>query len=416
MRVGQPALEFALRQRRRGRRCPRPIRRRRGAAWPRSKRSSRVLERNIIPDRSAPARPNRAAALPVPASAKSAPRRAATGKRHEEAPPAARAAASSPSLDIGTDQDVLPHRARRGRRIRTSSASATRFRAASARHRHRHRGGEPVDPDRRPRRRADGGRAARPKSWSICRAASAPRASSRPRSALNGREISDRDMQPRARTGLPRQGAPRAHGHPFRAGRILDRRQPRHPRPARHVRPQAGGQHARRFRRIRRSCATSPTRSAAASSRSRRWSSSPYASGLACLVEDESELGVTVIDMGGGTTTIAVFFDGNLVFADSIPVGGSHVTNDIARGPVDADRPCRAHEDALRQRHPLVGRRARDDHRAAGGRGGRRQRQPRAEIDPGRRSSRRASRRPSSWCATASRPRASTRSPDAAWC
>ena len=36
--------------------------------------------------------------------------------------------------------------------------------------------------------------------------------------------------------------------------------------------------------------------------------------------------------MGGGTTTIAVFFDGNLVFTDSVPVGGVHVTNDIARG------------------------------------------------------------------------------------
>jgi cell division protein FtsA len=59
---------------------------------------------------------------------------------------------------------------------------------------------------------------------------------------------------------------------------------------------------------------------------------SPYASGLACLVEDESALGVTVIDMGGGTTSIAVFFDNNLVFTDSVPVGGSHVTHDIARG------------------------------------------------------------------------------------
>ncbi|HXS39549.1 MAG TPA: cell division protein FtsA [Stellaceae bacterium] len=59
---------------------------------------------------------------------------------------------------------------------------------------------------------------------------------------------------------------------------------------------------------------------------------SPYASGLSCLVDDESDLGVTVIDMGGGTTTIGVFFDGNLVFADSVPIGGSHVTNDIARG------------------------------------------------------------------------------------
>jgi cell division protein FtsA len=59
---------------------------------------------------------------------------------------------------------------------------------------------------------------------------------------------------------------------------------------------------------------------------------SPYASGLSCLVEDELGLGVTVIEMGGGTTTIGVFFDGNLIFADSVPVGGSHVTNDIARG------------------------------------------------------------------------------------
>jgi cell division protein FtsA len=59
---------------------------------------------------------------------------------------------------------------------------------------------------------------------------------------------------------------------------------------------------------------------------------SPYAAGLACLVEDETELGVTVIDMGGGTTSVAVFFDGNLVFTESVPVGGGHVTNDIARG------------------------------------------------------------------------------------
>ena len=59
---------------------------------------------------------------------------------------------------------------------------------------------------------------------------------------------------------------------------------------------------------------------------------SPYAAGLSCLVEDEIALGVTVIDMGGGTTTIGVFFDGNLIHADYVPVGGCHVTNDIARG------------------------------------------------------------------------------------
>lgn len=59
---------------------------------------------------------------------------------------------------------------------------------------------------------------------------------------------------------------------------------------------------------------------------------SPYASGLASLVEDEMQLGCTVIDMGGGTTSIGVFFEGKLVFSAAIPVGGNHVTSDIARG------------------------------------------------------------------------------------
>ncbi len=59
---------------------------------------------------------------------------------------------------------------------------------------------------------------------------------------------------------------------------------------------------------------------------------SPYAAGLSALVDDEKELGATLIDMGGGTTTIAVFYDGSIVYADMIPVGGAHVTNDIARG------------------------------------------------------------------------------------
>src|SRR3546814_11878816 len=55
---------------------------------------------------------------------------------------------------------------------------------------------------------------------------------------------------------------------------------------------------------------------------------SPYASGLASLVDDELELGATVIDMGGGATTIAVFYEHNVIFTDVIPVGGNHVTSD----------------------------------------------------------------------------------------
>ncbi len=58
----------------------------------------------------------------------------------------------------------------------------------------------------------------------------------------------------------------------------------------------------------------------------------PYASGLACLVEDEMDLGCLVIDMGAGTTSFAVFFDGNAVYTSGIAAGGAHVTSDIARG------------------------------------------------------------------------------------
>jgi cell division protein FtsA len=57
-----------------------------------------------------------------------------------------------------------------------------------------------------------------------------------------------------------------------------------------------------------------------------------YAAGLSCLVEDELDLGVTVIDMGGGVTSIAVFYEGALVWSDSVPIGGRHITGDIARG------------------------------------------------------------------------------------
>lgn len=59
---------------------------------------------------------------------------------------------------------------------------------------------------------------------------------------------------------------------------------------------------------------------------------SAYASGLACLVDDEKELGATVIDMGGGTTSIASFRHGHPVYFGALPVGGYNVTNDIAIG------------------------------------------------------------------------------------
>jgi cell division protein FtsA len=59
--------------------------------------------------------------------------------------------------------------------------------------------------------------------------------------------------------------------------------------------------------------------------------SAPMAAGLSTLVADERELGVTVIDMGGGTTGMAVFAEGQLLHTAQLPVGGVHVTNDLAR-------------------------------------------------------------------------------------
>lgn len=58
----------------------------------------------------------------------------------------------------------------------------------------------------------------------------------------------------------------------------------------------------------------------------------PYAAGLATLVEDEWTLGATVIEMGAGVTGAAVFMDGEIVFADTVPVGGNQVTKDLAHG------------------------------------------------------------------------------------
>jgi len=60
--------------------------------------------------------------------------------------------------------------------------------------------------------------------------------------------------------------------------------------------------------------------------------SSSYVSGLASLVEDEQELGAACIDMGGGATGISVFIKKHMIFAESVRMGGDHVTSDISKG------------------------------------------------------------------------------------
>ncbi len=58
----------------------------------------------------------------------------------------------------------------------------------------------------------------------------------------------------------------------------------------------------------------------------------PYASGLAVATEEERQTGVLIVDIGAGVTTLAGFLENRLTFVDAIPVGGQHVTFDIARG------------------------------------------------------------------------------------
>ncbi len=60
--------------------------------------------------------------------------------------------------------------------------------------------------------------------------------------------------------------------------------------------------------------------------------SSAYASGISALVEDEQELGAACIDMGGGATGVSVFMKKHMIFADTVRMGGDHVTGDISMG------------------------------------------------------------------------------------
>ncbi|MEE9518860.1 MAG: cell division protein FtsA [bacterium] len=66
------------------------------------------------------------------------------------------------------------------------------------------------------------------------------------------------------------------------------------------------------------------------------------ASAEAVLTPDEQELGVVLVDIGGGTTDIAVFIDGSVKHTGVLAIGGSHITNDIAIGlrtpTVEAER------------------------------------------------------------------------------
>ncbi|MGQ9664512.1 MAG: cell division protein FtsA [bacterium] len=58
----------------------------------------------------------------------------------------------------------------------------------------------------------------------------------------------------------------------------------------------------------------------------------PLASSYAVLQPDELDLGVCLLDIGGGTTDLAIFYDGAIRYSQVIPLGGEYITNDIAIG------------------------------------------------------------------------------------
>ncbi len=58
----------------------------------------------------------------------------------------------------------------------------------------------------------------------------------------------------------------------------------------------------------------------------------PLASAWACVTEDERELGVALLDIGGGSSELIVYFEGSVRHSGVIPIGGEHFTNDIAVG------------------------------------------------------------------------------------
>jgi cell division protein FtsA len=68
----------------------------------------------------------------------------------------------------------------------------------------------------------------------------------------------------------------------------------------------------------------------------------PLASGVAVLTQEELDLGAAVVDIGGGTTDVAVFTNGSIAFSASLPVGSTLVTSDLNKllktSPEEAER------------------------------------------------------------------------------
>jgi cell division protein FtsA len=97
-----------------------------------------------------------------------------------------------------------------------------------------------------------------------------------------------------------------------------------------------------------------------------------FASSFAVLSSDEKELGVILLDLGGGTTDLAIFYEGSIRHSAVIPIGGKNLTSDIAIGlrtPLE-----RAEEIKLNHCRAIFSRSDEDAHIEVPGVGGRPQR------------------------------------------
>ncbi len=118
----------------------------------------------------------------------------------------------------------------------------------------------------------------------------------------------------------------------FAADRLCARRRARRRRAARHAGARVRRRHACGDRR-RRGGAQSDAGGRALPSRGRGHGGGALRGGpVASLADDEADLGAALIDMGAGTTTMAVFSAGRFIHADGFALGGNHVTMDLARG------------------------------------------------------------------------------------
>ena len=68
----------------------------------------------------------------------------------------------------------------------------------------------------------------------------------------------------------------------------------------------------------------------------------PIATGMAVVLQAEKDMGVVLIDIGGGTTDVAIFIGGEISYSALVPVGGNHISQDIATllptSPEEAER------------------------------------------------------------------------------